>query len=261
MQTIKRHRTILANIWTFYSRLVYGTPPLRTVFAADYLHLRAIHRFVNESLAKLPNGRSVLDVGCGDQRYRKILPIGVAYVGLDYKPTKQKFYNRKPYPDIFGDAQAMPVKSNSFDCILCTEVLEHVSDITRSLADMVRILKPEGQMILTVPFLFPEHNSPYDFHRHTVHGIKFECERAGLRVERIVKLGGVGTMLAGLLARVCKNLMMSRAVGKILFYFPGLFVLPLLHFILNMTGCLLDRIPLSPFYIGAGLICRRLDMT
>jgi hypothetical protein len=122
---------------------------------------------------------------------------------------------------------------------------------------MFRILKPEGQMILTIPFLFPEHNSPYDFHRYTVHGIKCDCERVGLRVVKIVRFGGSGTVLAGLIVRIFHNFITSTALGKLLYYFPGMIIFPLFHALFNVLGYLLDWIPLSQFYIGVGLVCRK----
>jgi len=257
ISTTKKLQTLLVDSWMFYSNLVYGTPPLRTVFAFDYLHLKAINHFVSEYLSSMPHGQRILDVGCGDERYRKFLPKGVAYVGLDYGPTRQKFYGKTMKPDILGDAQTIPIKSNIFDCILCTEVLEHISDTARSLTEMARVVKPDGQMILTVPFLFPEHNSPYDLHRYTLHGIKYECQRAGIRVVKIVKLGGAGTMLAGLLARLSHSLATATPFGKLLFYFPGFLIFPFVHLLFNMVGYLLDCAPSSSFYIGVGLICTK----
>jgi SAM-dependent methyltransferase len=219
--------------------------------------LRAIHCFVKKYLSSLQEGQNLLEVGCGDQRYRSFLPKGVTYDGLDYKQTKIKFYSKTPDPDILGDAQAIPVKSNRFDCILCTEVLEHMGDTARALSEMVRVLKPKGQLIVTVPFLFPEHNSPYDFHRFTVHGIKHECERNGFDVLKTVKLGGTGTMVSGLLVRVLNGLIKSTGFGKVVYCMPGLFFLPFIYLLFNIIGFFLDRLPIGEFYIGTGLACQK----
>jgi SAM-dependent methyltransferase len=257
LQIIKDTTRKLHYVVTIFLRFAYGDPPLRTIFAPDYLHLKAIYRFVSEFLTSLSSGQSILDIGCGDQRFKKFVPKTASYICLDYEPTKRKHYKRIPDPDIIGDVRALPIESNSFDRVLCTEVLEHVSEPISSITEMVRILKPNGKLILTVPFLFPEHDTPHDFHRYTLYGIKYDCERVGLKVVKIVKLGGVGTMLIGLLTRISHNLVTSTALGKLFFYFPGIFIFPLFYLTFNMIGYLLDHIKSSPFYIGIGLVCRK----
>jgi hypothetical protein len=125
------------------------------------------------------------------------------------------------------------------------------------MAEVSRILNPAGRLIITVPFIFPEHNDPYDYYRFTVEGIKFLCEQADLKIDKIVKLGGLGTIFVDLLVRVLSNLMTSTTLGKILFYSLGLFALPLVYLLFNIIGYFLNFIPLSPFYSEVGIICRK----
>jgi ubiquinone/menaquinone biosynthesis C-methylase UbiE len=75
-------------------------------------------------------------------------------------------------PDVVGDVQSLPCEDNSFDIILCTEVLEHVQDPRRAIAEMHRVLRPGGRLVLTTRFLFPIHHPSHDFFRFTEAGLQ-----------------------------------------------------------------------------------------
>jgi SAM-dependent methyltransferase len=79
-------------------------------------------------------------------------------------------------PDIYGDAHKLPVKSESVDCVLCCEVLEHVADPFTCCSEIYRILKPGGLFVFSVPFIFPIHADPYDFGRFTPERIRLMCK-------------------------------------------------------------------------------------
>ena len=248
---------LFVKVWFAYSRFIFGTPPLFTIFAPEYFHVRTIFRFVKSSLATFSKGQYILDIGCGDQRYRKYVRAGITYLGMDYAQTRNTFYSKTAMPDIIGDVRAIPLESNCIDYILCTEVLEHVNSTSRAMAEVSRVLKPAGRLIMTVPFIFPGHDYPYDYYRFTVEGIKFVCKQADLKIDKTVTLGGLGTIFVDLLDRVLGNLMSSTTFGKMLFYSCGLFALPLVYLLFNIIGYFLNFIPLSSFYSGVGIICKK----
>jgi SAM-dependent methyltransferase len=101
--------------------------------------------------------------------------------------------NLETQPDIVADAHDLPFKINSADCLLCCEVLEHVKKPELCATEMMRVLKPGGTLILSVPFLYPLHVDPHDLGRftpHTIHQI-FSGEN---KIE-ITSMGGwLGTM-------------------------------------------------------------------
>lgn len=75
-------------------------------------------------------------------------------------------------PNIYGDVQQMPLREQSVDCILCTEVLEHLTFPERCVGEMYRILRDGGLVLASVPFLYPVHADPFDYQRFTEDGLQ-----------------------------------------------------------------------------------------
>jgi len=108
------------------------------------------------------NGRSnlVLNVGGGPQRESD----SPDEITLNLQP----FYN----VDLVGDAHNLPAQDNCFDAVLSMAVLEHVNNPQRVVAEMIRVLKPGGQLYSEVPFIFFYHGYPSDYTRFTRDGMK-----------------------------------------------------------------------------------------
>lgn len=122
----------------------------------------------------------VLDVGCAEGKPRRFMPASAEYVGLDNYTTAREWYGTRP--DIYGDARALPLADASVDHCLLLDVLEHISDPEHCLAEMCRALKPGGSLTIQVPFLYPLHDSPLDFHRWTRFGLRRAAEKHGFRI-------------------------------------------------------------------------------
>ena len=122
---------------------------------------------------------TVLDVGCGIKPYKEIIERrSAAYIGLDY----QKSPHGLEEVDVIGSAMELPFSSSTFDSIVSFQVMEHLREPKDFLKEAFRVLKPGGKMILTTPFLWPEHEVPHDYYRFTRYGIKYLCEEAGFEV-------------------------------------------------------------------------------
>jgi len=132
----------------------------------------------------------LLDVGCGSMPYRLYVPPSVtSYEGMDVEA-------RTAGVTYIGDAQDMnQVMAKSYDFVLCSEVLEHLPRPEAAIAEMARILKPSGQLLLSVPFLSRLHEEPHDYFRYTEHGLRALLERHEFEVREIVPIGSVFSFL------------------------------------------------------------------
>jgi len=86
-------------------------------------------------------------------------------------------------PDFYYDGKTIPFENDSFGLVISTQVLEHVPSPAMLIREMVRVLKPGGILILTLPFVYPEHEIPYDFFRFTRYGIEALLEENGLTLQ------------------------------------------------------------------------------
>lgn len=127
----------------------------------------------------------VLDIGAADRWIARHLPAQVDYVALDYPSTGRDLYEARPH--VFADAAALPFADATFDAVVCLEVLEHVPMPCAVVAEIGRVLKPGGRAWVSMPFLYPVHDAPYDFQRYTEFGLRRDIARAGLEVRTLGK--------------------------------------------------------------------------
>jgi len=102
-------------------------------------------------------------------------------------------------PDIFCNAENIPVKSGSFDMVVLGEIIEHLENPQRVLRECRRVLKKNGEIVATIPFLYPIHPDPYDYQRWTPSRINKEFSIAGFEVERIEHMGSIYSVLFDIL--------------------------------------------------------------
>lgn len=112
----------------------------------------------------------VLDIGCGTRPYEKCFSPVTKYLGLDVYDSGRSSDIKKA--DIWYDGVSIPLEDNSVDGVLCTQVLEHVVEPYQLLSEIKRVMKPGAHGLISVPFLWGEHEIPYDFRRFTSFGLK-----------------------------------------------------------------------------------------
>ena len=144
-----------------------------------------LDRFI---LAYASSGRT-LDLGSQQGPYAAQFPRRVA---VDIKPGRGVH--------VVGDAMALAFADDSFDVVLCTEMLEHVPEPQRAVDEMRRVLRPGGLLLLTTRFLFPIHDAPHDYFRYTKYGLRHLLRRFDI-VELREETTAVGS-LAVLLQRL-----------------------------------------------------------
>lgn len=143
----------------------------------------------------------VLDIGCADRWIERRLPEDCEYIGLDYPATGRDLYGSRP--DVFADATHLPLRDACVDTVVMLEVLEHLRHPGEALREIVRVLRPQGTVLLSMPFLYPIHDAPHDYQRLTRYGLSRDAETAGLKVEVVsARLGSAES--AGLI--VCLSL-------------------------------------------------------
>ena len=172
-------------------------------------------------IAETARGR-ILDIGCADRWIEQRLPHGSDYIGLDYLATGKHMYGVRP--DLFADASELPLADASVDTVVILEVMEHLRRPREALQEIVRVLRPQGRLLLTMPFLYPIHDAPHDYQRLTIHGLARDVEAAGLRIDALIPaLGSAET--AGLIVCLTLGGMAVRAVQQ---RSVSLFLVPLL---------------------------------
>lgn len=138
------------------------------------------------------NGR-LIDIGCGAKPWRgTFAPHVTEHIGIDHEATIHGLTE----VDVVADAYAIPLPDGSVDTVLLTEVLEHLEDPRRALAECRRLLRAGGCLIATTPFSWPLHEEPRDFFRYSPHGLRHLGESAGFDVVEVRALSGIWTTIA-----------------------------------------------------------------
>jgi SAM-dependent methyltransferase len=180
---------------------------------------------------------AVLDIGCGSKPYRALIPAK-SYVGveLDTPRTRASFA-----ADVYYDGRTLPLAAGCFDAVLCSQVFEHVFTPAEFLREINRVLRPGGPLLLTVPFVWDEHEQPQDFARYSSFGLKAVLENAGFAVEAQRKSLADGRVLFQLLNAYLYKVTLTRH--------PRLNLLSMLVLMapVNVLGALLGRLlPRNP---------------
>ena len=150
----------------------------------DYIHLYFLMTDLKEAINNFTKGK-LLDLGCGNKPYKEwYQPLATETTGCDATQSTEQLV------DTICLATDLPYDTNSFDTVISTQVLEHVYDHHSMIKEAYRVLKPQGNIILTVPFTWELHEEPYDFFRISKHGLKELFEEAGFEIDYIKANGG-----------------------------------------------------------------------
>lgn len=141
-----------------------------------YFARKGLYKNISELIKNL-NGK-ILDIGCGQKPYQSLCNA-IEYIGLELD-TPENRLNKKA--DYFYDGISMPFEDKTFDSILSNQVFEHVFNPESFLTEMNRVLKMEGNLLITVPFVWDEHEQPYDYARYSSFGLKHILNEHGFEL-------------------------------------------------------------------------------
>ena len=116
---------------------------------------RRVREYVISKVQK--TAESILDVGCGNGWVAKtLLPKGKLVLSLDISrvnPSKAvELYPSEKHLGIVADSFQLPFDDYSFDCVIASEIIEHVIDPAKFVKELFRIVKKGGSLVVTTPY-------------------------------------------------------------------------------------------------------------
>lgn len=166
------------------------------LFEPHFIVRRALFASIS-NFSKTGMSGKILDIGCGEMPYRTLFPnceyIGLEIAGGGHEDSKKK-------ADRFFNGTEIPFPNEEFDIAIFTEVIEHVTDPDIILDEINRVLKKNGKLFLTVPFVADEHEIPFDFRRFTSFGLQKILNNHGFVLTKIERLSGIFASVGQLLS-------------------------------------------------------------
>ncbi len=167
----------------------------RKIYYKEQFNPKIIGLFINSSYfarkglyqnisALIPylKGR-LLDVGCGTKPYKSICSVD-EYIGLEINDEGNRNHS---FADAFYDGKTIPFEDKTFDSVMSNQVFEHVFNPSDFLKEINRVTKMGGLFLITVPFVWDEHEQPYDYARYTSFGLKHILGENGFQVIELRK--------------------------------------------------------------------------
>lgn len=148
--------------------------------------LYSLYRAVRANATPFLSGK-ILDAGSGKGAWEPVLnELGTA-TAVDLAAEGR--------PDAAADLKALPFRDGAFDAVFCSQVLEHERRPAALMAELRRVLRDGGALVLTAPHLSRLHDAPHDYYRFTSYGLRALAEDAGFAVEKVAPAGGLLSFL------------------------------------------------------------------
>lgn len=160
----------------FYTKEQFNPSLLGAFINPFYFARKGLYQHVSHLITSLSG--NLLDIGCGSKPYESICKVD-NYIGLEIDSTENR-KNKKA--DYFYDGTTMPFSDNSFDSLISNQVLEHVFNPNEFLKEINRVAKLDAKLLLTVPFVWDEHEQPFDYARYSSFGLKHILSKNGFEV-------------------------------------------------------------------------------
>lgn len=206
---------------------------------------RGLANGVRDISSKLQGGK-LLDVGCGRKPYEELFNVE-EYVGIDIEASGHD--HSKSKIDKYYDGNTIPYSDCEFDHVFSSEVFEHVFDINEMLIEINRVLKSGGYLGFTCPFVWDEHEQPYDFARYTSFAVEHLIKRHGFElVESGKSTGYFETVMQMLSAYVYQHVLPKNTYLKLI-------LVPFIVAPINIIGIVLGSVlPKSSNYYHNNIV-------
>ena len=137
-----------------------------------------------KKISKIFKGGQLLDVGCGSKPYQSLFKVD-SYTGIDIEVSGHN--HKRSKIDKFYDGKNIPYEDHKFDYVFSSETFEHVFNLEELLQEINRVLKKGGKLGFTCPFVWDEHEQPYDFARYTSFAIDHLLNKNGFELIKLYK--------------------------------------------------------------------------
>jgi len=143
-----------------------------------YIVLSDLRLAIDGVKSELP--LTILDYGCGGSPYRTLFP------SAEYRRADNLEMGDLDY--VLKEGVRVQEKSDTFDMIISTQVIEHIDDPQFYLSECFRLLKSGGKLVLSTHGSFEDHPCPRDYRRWTLDGLRVEVRCAGFETVKIFRL-------------------------------------------------------------------------
>lgn len=156
----------------------------------------------------------LIDIGCGEMPFKQLImeSSGIEqYWGLDIVQNRSGTVNV-----LVDSATELPIMNDCADIVFLNSVLEHINEPFEALKEIHRILKDGGYVYIYVPFMWQEHEEPYDYYRFTRFGLQYLLEKYGFQVTVLHTAGGFYSVIGMMFLEFIDNNKRIGLFGKIL---------------------------------------------
>ncbi len=215
-------------------------PIVRLVFFNPIMNYAvwSLRQYILRVSKMIQRNETLLDVGAGECQYKSFFRH-TKYASTDWCGTRDH-HKYSSGIDFICPADQLPFDNQTYNHVLCTQVLEHVQNPAAVIKEISRILKPNGLFFLTVPQSWEEHEQPHDYYRFTQFALRHLAEENNFEVLEIKPQGGrflvIGYFLAWSIPTLFKNWF-----GPLGFYFAVCTFYPI-NFLIALFFFLIDPI-------------------
>ncbi|WP_440054184.1 class I SAM-dependent methyltransferase [Pseudoalteromonas sp. T1lg65] len=183
---------------------------LKEVSLSSRLAADLVAAHYQQHLSSFATGK-LLDLGCGK------VPFYGAYSNFVSEVTcvdwGQSLHDNQYVDHLCDLNQPLPFQDQEFNTVLCSDVLEHLTNPESTLKEVARLLKPNGALIINTPFMYWLHEQPYDYFRYTRYALQRMAKQANLEVAVLEDVGGALEIMADVFSKFAIKI---PVVGKIL---------------------------------------------